>query len=256
MGQNKTGPHTNRTSRKIKDMETKQAFITAWTLLCIVGLSEAGFLDEWYTPSPIALPEINCPSSAEAAGCHANDLVVLGQAPHDGLACFIRCPFITSVERSASNTDTGFMCIEKENPQTNFNYCCRAGEVRVEGEITIPSCSQLQGDTTQSQNARKDKGKTFVVNERSYRAVLERMTNEEARNHCANTAFGGRSSGKLFEPKDRQTYEQVVENVNRIANERGRSGLRLWVGIQKNQGSSQFEYMTSGDALVNGVVTL
>ena len=95
-----------------------------------------------------------------------------------------------------------------------------------------------------------------MVNGTDYQVVLDRMTNEEAKDHCANGVFHGSSSGKLFEPKDRQIYEQVVQNVNRIANEQRRSDLRLWVGIERNQGSNRFQYMTSGDALVSGVVTV
>jgi len=89
----------------------------------------------------------------------------------------------------------------------------------------------------------------FTVEGRDYHVVMKKKTNEEAKNHCRHEVFRGRQ-GKLFEPKDRRSYLEVIRNVERIVTD----GRRMWMGIERNPlDTSKFRYMSDAEPLVNGI---
>jgi len=231
--------------------------------------------------------EPTCPDT----GCPIENVeeIVDRYSAETSTACDVTdgCDYVMSGDSSVRNS--GVSCRQTRRPRHSSLFCCSRNGA-YDGQL--PSCSDLRAEmrsrrptattnttqdytttttipqnsqeattnttqdytttTTIPQNSQEDT--TFEVNGRHYHVVLDRKTNEEAKDHCANEVFQGRS-GRLYEPKSRYTHDQVVENVNRIAAEHGRN-FRLWVGIERNQESNQFQYMTSRDAVVSEVVTL
>jgi len=172
------------------------------------------------------------------------------------------CDYVRSEDTSDPNS--GISCQRTRRQRRPSKFCCNMNR---EYDGTLPRCSDLRAEMRMQRMAIASEnlpqptpdhrshrshthGMNFTVEGRDYHVVMERKTNAEAKDHCRHEVFRGRS-GKLFEPKDRSSYLEVIRHVERIV---GNFGRRMWMGIERSPVSpSHFRYMTDAESLVDGI---
>ena len=80
------------------------------------------------------------------------------------------------------------------------------------------------------------------VNGNSYYINENKISIDDAKKYC-QTAFGSKIVGRLYEPKDKATYDLVIKAANRIVQD------WLWLGINDKSSEGQFQYFTTGGNL-------
>jgi len=202
-------------------------------------------------------PEYGCPIE------HVEKIVDRGTEETSNWTCDVTdgCDYVRSEDTSDPNS--GISCQRTRRQRRPSKFCCN---LNGEYDGDLPRCSIVRDEIRRQRMAiasdnppqpapnnrshrSHTQGMNFTVEGRDYHVVMERKTNEEAKYHCRHEVFRGRH-GKLFEPRDRRSYLEVIRHVERIVTD----GRRMWMGIERSPlNSSQFRYMTDAEPLASGI---